>query len=190
MTSSFSVQSYEGKRIRFDSARSYEEVLASLRELVNTDALQQAGRLGLQANPQNLEKVFGPTPTEESFTDLFRSMLGEQRDFILFYEIDHGAWLPAFGIRRRATRWIFGNPLIAITMLRHDIRAGLFAPVELLLFEPDSGNGSTVIYDLPSSLMVVDDSPELLSAALVLDAKLQDVVSRATGVQVEVRQGS
>jgi hypothetical protein len=29
-------------------------------------------------------------------------------------------------------RVILGNPLIAITMLRHEVTAGLFAPVECL----------------------------------------------------------
>jgi hypothetical protein len=46
--------------------------------------------------------------------------------FMLFYEIDHGGWLPRFGINRRTVRWILGNPLIAITMIRHNITAGLF----------------------------------------------------------------
>ena len=34
-------------------------------------------------------------------------------------------------------RWIFGNPLIAITMIRHDLTAGLFAPVEILVTEAE-----------------------------------------------------
>ena len=34
-----------------------------------------------------------------------------------------------------------GNPLIAITMIRHDITAGLFAPVEILVTEKDERSG-------------------------------------------------
>jgi uncharacterized protein (DUF302 family) len=59
--------------------------------------------------------------------------------FMLFYEIDHGGWLPRFGINPRTVRWVLGNPLIAITMIRHDITAGLFAPVEFLVTEKESG---------------------------------------------------
>src|SRR5579864_5815141 len=55
--------------------------------------------------------------------------------------------------------------LIAITMMRRDITAGLFAPVELLLVENESGDGSTVMYDLPSSLMGIERIPALLEAA-------------------------
>ncbi|WP_410803233.1 DUF302 domain-containing protein [Paraburkholderia sp. SIMBA_053] len=36
-------------------------------------------------------------------------------------------------MRRPAVRIILGNPLIAITVMRLDVTAGLFAPVELLL---------------------------------------------------------
>jgi uncharacterized protein (DUF302 family) len=71
--------------------------------------------------------------------------------FMLFFEMDHGAWLKTFGVRRKIVRWVFGNPIIAYTMLRHDVAAGLFAPIEFVLIENESGHGSTLTYDLPSS---------------------------------------
>ena len=33
--------------------------------------------------------------------------------FMLFAEIDHGGWLPKFGIKQRTVRWILGNPIYA-----------------------------------------------------------------------------
>jgi uncharacterized protein (DUF302 family) len=98
--------------------------------------------------------------------------------FMLFFEMDHGAWLKTFGVRRKIVRWVFGNPIIAYTMLRHDIAAGLFAPIEFVLIENESGHGSTLTYDLPSSLMVIDDNPPLLEAAKALDRKLVELVER------------
>ena len=98
---------------------------------------------------------------------------------MLFSEIDHGGWIPIFGLQRNAVRWIFGNPLIAIMMLRHDIAAGLFVPVELLLVNNPAG-GAILIYVRPSSLIAVDDNPELLAAARALDAKFEALVARAT----------
>ena len=53
----------------------------------------------------------------------------------------------------------------------------LFAPVELLLVEDEEREGATVIYDLPSSLIVIGENPPLLKAAEALDAKLHDLVS-------------
>ena len=68
---------------------------------------------------------------------------------MLFWEIDHGAWLPTYGIHRRAVRWILGNATIAITMIRHDLTAGLFVPVEPLVMEGEDGKGATVTFVLP-----------------------------------------
>ena len=99
----------------------------------------------------------------------------------MFAEMDHGGWLPKFGVEQRSVRWIIGNPLIAITMIRHDITAGLFAPVELLVTENKDRKGATVTYVRPSTLMVIDDNPPLLAAAEALDAKLAALVDRATG---------
>ena len=83
------------------------------------------------------------------------------------------------GIDRKALRVIIGNPLIAITMMRHDVSAGLFAPVELLVLEEDDGR-SSITYVKPSSLMVVEPNPPLLAAAEELDAKLAALVAKVT----------
>jgi hypothetical protein len=167
----FSIKPFEAKRVRVESTRSFEEVLLNLRSLVGTTTIPQ----GSTQEPSSL-------PTREQFEHAIRSQVGES-DFTLFFAMDYGQWLPLFGIGRKVMRWILGNPLIAITMIRNDITASLFAPVELLLMENELGDGSTVIYDLPSSLMVIEPNPALLAAAHVLDQKLQALVSRVTGVE-------
>ncbi|GHO86998.1 hypothetical protein KSZ_50040 [Dictyobacter formicarum] len=57
--------------------------------------------------------------------------------------------------------------------------------VELLLFENESGDGSTVMYDLPSSLMAIERNPALRDAAQELGCKLQTLVSRVTGAELD-----
>jgi hypothetical protein len=99
---------------------------------------------------------------------------------MLFGLIDHGAWTRKAGVSRRAVRVILGNPLIAITMLRHDSEAGLFAPVELLLLE-ESENTSRLLYVKPSSLMVVNANPPLQEAAAGLDRKLAALAVKIVG---------
>jgi uncharacterized protein (DUF302 family) len=98
---------------------------------------------------------------------------------MLFGEIDHGGWIWKFGINRRVIRLILGNPLMAITMIRHDITAGLFAPVELLVTENEDGPGATMTYVRPSSLMAIEENPPLLAAAKALDQKFEALVARA-----------
>ena len=77
-------------------------------------------------------------------------------------------------------RQILGNPLIAITMIRHDVTAGLFAPVELLVTDED-GERSSVTYVKPSSLMLVEPNQPLRDAAEALDEKLAALVAKVTG---------
>ena len=164
----FSIQPFEARRVRVESARSFEEVLFNLQKKVGKTTIPQAQ---------------GSVPTREQFEHAIQQEVGES-GFTLFFEMNYGHWLPLFGIQCKVVRWILGNPLIAITMIRHDITASLFAPVELLLLENESGHGSTVIYDQPSSLMVIEPNPALLAAARVLDHKLARLVSRVTGVEL------
>ena len=98
---------------------------------------------------------------------------------MLFATLDHGAWIKKAGIERKALRIVIGNPLIAITMLRHDVTAGLFAPVELLITEEENGQ-SALTYVVPSSLMVVEPNEPLRTAALELDAKLASLARKVT----------
>lgn len=147
---------FDGVRVRYDSAKSYDELRAAL-----------LADIGEQPVPIN--DIATSTGDWQSYQDRVESHVGPS-GFMLFSLVDHGAWITKAGIDRKALRVILGNPLIAITMLRHDVTAGLFAPVELLLLE--EGSGSSLTYVKPSSLMVVEANPELLSAAEQLDAKL------------------
>jgi uncharacterized protein (DUF302 family) len=73
-------------------------------------------------------------------------------------------------------RIILGNPLIAITMLKHDLTAGLAVPVELLVLEKKDGSVD-LVYQLPSALVAgLNRDEELVKAAETLDAKLAVLV--------------
>lgn len=147
---------FDGVRVSYDSAKSYDELRAAL-----------LADIGEQPVPIN--DIATSTGDWQSYQERIESHVGPS-GFMLFGVVDHGAWITKAGIERKALRVILGNPLIAITMLRHDVTAGLFAPVELLLL--DEGSGSSLTYVKPSSLMVVESNPELLGAAEQLDAKL------------------
>ena len=167
--SPFSIQSTQVKRVRFKSRRSFDEVLQRLHQLV-------PAAITPEQYPAAMMKAGGVSL--ESFEKVVRSQT-EQSGFMLFAEFDYHQWLGLYGIQRKLARWIVGNPVIAIAMI-HDLEAALFAPVELLLVEDENREGVTVIYDLPSSLMVTRKNPPLLEAAAALDAKLQDLVTEVT----------
>jgi uncharacterized protein (DUF302 family) len=155
---------FDGVRIHFDSDNSYDQTVAVL--------LSEIGE-----NPEPITDL--PAAFFEdwgSFAAEISRHLGSS-EFMLMHVIDHGEWLTTAGINRKALRAVLGNPLISITMLRHDLTAGLFAPVELLILEEDD-NRSSLTYIRPSSLMVVDDNPPLRAAAVVLDEKLAALATR------------
>jgi len=153
----FSIQPFEAKRVRVESTRSFDEVLLNLRKEVGIATLQEGnaqetGRVTRKSG-ETLGEAYRAAMqqlggiTREHFEQVVQSQVGTS-GFMLFHEIDHGAWLPVFSIKLKVVRWILGNPLIAITMMRHDLTAGSFVPVELLLVENESGEGSTLTYDL------------------------------------------
>jgi uncharacterized protein (DUF302 family) len=161
------VRSFNAQRVQYQTERTFDDVLSSLRKHVGHATLSEVNWQGANG------------ATREQFEKRVEAFAGDS-GFMLFLEVNHGEWLPTFGINRKVIRWVFGNPVIAYTMIRHDVTAGLFAPVELLLYENEQGTGSTILYDLPSSLMVLDENPPLLQAAKALDQKLADLMARVT----------
>lgn len=155
---------FDGVRIRIDSDNSYNDLVAALRAEVGE-------------TPESITEL--PTAFFDdwgSFSTEITRHLGSS-EFMLMHLIDHGEWLQTAGINRKALRVVLGNPLISLTMLRHDLTAGLFAPVELLLLEEDN-NRSSVTYVKPSSLMVIEDNPPLQAAAQALDEKLAALTAK------------
>jgi uncharacterized protein (DUF302 family) len=162
---------FNGVRVRFDSDKTYEELVAAL--------LSDVGEKPVSISDLPAT-IFGDW---ELFASEITRHLGPS-DFMLMHLIDHGGWLKTAGVNRKALRVIVGNPLIAITMLRHDLTAGLFAPVELLLLEEDHDR-SSLTYVRPSSLMVVDDNPPLGAAALALDDKLAALAAKVAASKAD-----
>jgi uncharacterized protein (DUF302 family) len=173
-----STKPFQGMRIEVDTLVSFDEVLSRLRRLMGDASVPEVVALAKVAM------------TEAEFAQKVEERFLGESGFTLFHEIYHGGWLPRFGIKRRSVRWILGNPLIAITMICHDITARLFAPVEILVTEKEGGAGTTVTYVRPSSLIVLEENPPLLEAAKALDEKLDALIAKASEhcpVKVEAR---
>ena len=98
--------------------------------------------------------------------------------FMLFGTNDHGSLLRLAGQRRKAVQYVVGNPLFALQMTQHDIRASLYAPLRVLIYENDEGK-TCVEYDRPSSLFGQFGDERISPTAAVLDRKLEALVSAA-----------
>src|SRR5258708_33811573 len=114
------VSRFEGARIRFDSPLGFDRVLERLRTAITPLPLAE------------FNKVVAASDSQEAFEAARGRCLGAS-GFVLFGEMDHGAWMAKYGIRRRALRWIFGKTLPAPTLLRYYLQAAVFVPHDMLL---------------------------------------------------------
>lgn len=101
--------------------------------------------------------------------------------FMIFATYDHGSLLNIKGTPRKAKQYVVGNPLIATRMTEHDIRAALYAPLRLLVYE-DAGSKLHVEYDLPSTLFGQFHNPEVDAVAKALDQKLEELVESSADI--------
>jgi uncharacterized protein (DUF302 family) len=96
--------------------------------------------------------------------------------FMLFGTNDHGSLLRLAGQNRKAIQYVVGNPLFALQMTQHDIRASLYAPLRVLVYE--DGQGKTCVeYDRPSSLFGQFGNDRISPTAAMLDRKLEALVA-------------
>jgi uncharacterized protein (DUF302 family) len=63
-------------------------------------------------------------------------------------------------------------------MSQHDIRAALYAPLRVLVYEHESGQ-TVVEYDQPSTLFGQFGREDVTHVALTLDTKLARVIAQA-----------
>ena len=119
--------------------------------------------------------------TESSDTEAAKAKIGAMAGpsgFMLFGTQDHGALLRLAGQQRKAVQYVVGNPLFALQMTQHDIRASLYAPLRVLIYETDEGK-TCVEYDRPSSLFGQFGNYRISPTAAMLDNKLEALVAAA-----------
>jgi hypothetical protein len=105
------------------------------------------------------------------------AMAGEQ-GLMLFGTQDHGGLFALRGEVRKAKRYHLGNPLIAFEMTRHDVRAGLYAPLTVFVYETGPA-AVRVEFDRPSSLFGQFGNRTITDVAVGLDAKLSALIEKA-----------
>ncbi len=115
---------------------------------------------------------------KEDFEERTRNFEADS-GFMRFLSLNHGGFLTLMGFPAKVRQYTIGNPMIAATMLLHDIGAALNVPVRLVIYEGTDGH-TRLGYDRPSSLVERLGNPELNAAARKLDAKLAALAERVT----------
>jgi uncharacterized protein (DUF302 family) len=150
--------------VRFESDKSFEEVAKAFE--------RQLGKFD-----PDVRKAATEGGDSEAAKAKIAAMAGSS-GFMLFGTQDHGALLRLAGQKRKAIQYVVGNPLIALQMTQHDIRASLYAPLRVLLYEKADGK-TCIEYDKPASLFGQFGNAEIDAVAAMLDRKLEALVARA-----------
>ena len=138
----------------------YEAFTAKLESTLNF--LNPEYSSGVLSNPKQVE--------------MYLQSLEGSAGLIIFNIENHGALLNITSKPRKAKQYVIGNPLIAIQMTVHDIRAALYAPLRMIVYENDDEKVFAE-YDLPSSLFGQFGNDKILQVARGLDAKLFHAIS-------------
>jgi len=118
-------------------------------------------------------------PGKKSTAEKVISAQAGPSGFMIFAVYDHGSLLDVKNAPRKAKQYVVGNPLIAARMTEHDIRAALYAPLRVLVYQ-DSDSTLHVEYDLPSSLFGQFHNAQIDAVANELDAKLASLVQQSS----------
>jgi len=151
-----------------ESERTFDEVVAAFEKSVGI------------ADGDAFQKIVVTSTDEKDFETRVRTFEGPS-GFMRFLDIDHGAWLTRIGLNARCKLYILGNPLIARTMLKHDLCVGLNVPVRAMIYEDQKTGKTRFAYDLPSSLMARLNNESVTAAAKKLDEKLRALAKTVTG---------
>lgn len=162
------IQELRVQHVEHVTTRSFEEVVAAFEHAVGS--IEEVGWPALPSGARD----------EGEFRSRVEEYIGPS-GFTRFLTLDHGDWLKLYGQDAKVIMYTLGNPLIAITMLRHDIRAGLNVPVRLVIYWDEASGTTRLAYDVPSTLMSTIADEACLAAARGLDAKLAALAEQVTG---------
>lgn len=109
----------------------------------------------------------------EGATAKMEAMAGRE-GLMVFSRLDHGQVLKLNGIDAKSFVYSIGNPLIAGSMTKINIAAGLYAPIRVIVYQ-EKGRPLTVEYDQPSSFFS-QFGDKVGAVGLGLDKKLYDLI--------------
>ncbi len=141
-------------------------------------------RLGVH-NPVAYQHLLSDPMTVPDAMETIGSQAGPF-GLMLFTKLQMGALFALENRFMKACQCLIGNPLIAFSMMRHNVRAGLYAPLRILV-HGDANGHAVVEYDLPSSLFGSLGHAEIDGVGKDLDAKLGRLIESARQSVIDTR---
>ncbi|KAF8291739.1 hypothetical protein DL93DRAFT_970452 [Clavulina sp. PMI_390] len=184
------VQSFTGQRFTINTTMLFDAVDAGIGAGIGSASWTGCTLYGAAQPTVNTAMMTGNLTM---FENAVSTIVGTN-NFMTFDMIDFAKFLPLFFPGQplpRARTYIIGNPIVAETMLKYDLLTGLHIPVRIALVETLDASGSpagtVVVWDVPSSLINIgalpaDTEASLKSAAVQVDANVENLVRNVTGV--------
>jgi uncharacterized protein (DUF302 family) len=97
---------------------------------------------------------------------------------VIFSIATHGDWLQILLGKRNVVQYVIGNVLVSTQMTQHELAAGLYAPLRIVLYENRPGT-STFEYDRPSTLFGQYGNEDVTAVARELDRKIFETLISA-----------
>ena len=161
------IRKVELERFSLTSSKPFDKVLAAIND---------------EIGHPDMAEFWGATQETRSVAEMvstIQKVLG-RTGLMSFVQFDHGA-IVRKGMGRetpRMIRLVIGNPLIMKEMAKHVPDAGSYAPVTVLVDE--RADGVHLSYDRMASLLTPYGNPDALQVARMLDAKVEDLLRRAS----------
>ncbi|KAG6817438.1 hypothetical protein H0H87_008606 [Tephrocybe sp. NHM501043] len=163
------VTPFTAQLVTYETSLPFDVVISRLDQNVN-----KTGSAGFVAK-------FAAATTREEIAAIVDSITGG-KDFLYFMQFTHDRWMNIINgpnIYPPAVVYTIGNPIIAGSFMRYDMRTGLDIPPRVMVLGNAANNGTTVFYHRPSSL-VTSPNVEVLQALWVLDEKLDLMITNIT----------
>lgn len=158
---------FAGTHVTFPSSKPYEQVIQSLESLLG------------EGDVKSFAQMVRETGTWDEFVRETEQRVG-QSGFVIFAEMDHGAWMSLVPKRMKGKLYVIGNPLIAKQMLEHVPEIGLYVPVRIYVYEDERGT-TRIDYDEVLPIFERFGNERVNEVARGLDHKLEELAKVAAG---------
>lgn len=105
------------------------------------------------------------------------SAMAGPHGLMILSKTDQGEIASVAGKPIECTLYLVGNPVTATGILTIDPRASYLVPFRVALYTDAENKGSMLVYDTPSSIMAPLTNSEISAVGVLLDEKMNAIIS-------------
>lgn len=142
---------------------SYEELVAAFE--------RELGRWDYELETTLVEEQAPWSKVEQAF-----ARMAGPHGLMIFFHVDQGRLTSLHQGVKKCVLYIVGNGVVAEPILTIDIRASLYVPFRVCLYDNGNPGGAIIGYERPSSVLAVFNNPALYPYGRLLDERMERVV--------------